>query len=63
VVAWDFLYKLDLQKYKCWYNQHLSLIHLVSVEAHLVISWHRVKGLCGTWLRACICEVVDVLRD
>jgi hypothetical protein len=26
------------------------------------ISWHMAKGFCGTWLRACICEVIDVLR-
>jgi hypothetical protein len=40
---------------------YLSLILLVRIEAHLVFIsiWLRV---CGTWLRVCICEEVDVLR-
>ena len=58
VATWDFLYKSDLQKY----SAGIFIID-TSCWGTYCISWHMAKGFYGTWLRSCICVVVDVLRD
>jgi hypothetical protein len=58
VVAWDLLYKSDLQKY----NVGVFIID-ISCLGTSCISWHMDKGFCGTWLRSMseLLESMDVL--
>ena len=51
MAAWDLLHKSYLHKYSAG-------IFIIDTSC---ISWHMAKGFCVTWLRASICEVVDVL--
>jgi hypothetical protein len=51
-----FTIKVIYTEIQCWYNQYLSLVHLVSVEAHLVFL-----GICLKFVLWYMIEILYLL--